>query len=101
MGINKMTNRKADKTIEFESDTHITKEEAFDVAHAMFETLHGSCPGCTMGIISMLVSILVVNYMKNWEAQKEIFDYEDWIEYMVKMSKDAIERYEQTGTTVQ
>lgn len=89
--------------VEFESvnigeDGHIDKNETFEVAFAMYNTLHKVCPGCAMGVLSMLLSMLAIEYTKQGEERKELFDTKDWIEYIVNSSMGAIDKFEHTHT---
>jgi hypothetical protein len=90
------------KTVVFEDDTeyHITKEETFDVAFAMFQTLQKTCPGCAMGVLSMLISMLAIDYMKDAEKLGKIFDHADWIKYVINGADTAINRFEHKDTSV-
>jgi hypothetical protein len=95
--------RQAKITIEFEADEshHITVEETMDVAHSMYETLHKSCPGCSMTVLSMLVSMLAIAYIKDSEKQGSIFPHDEWIKDITASSIRAIGRYERIDNPTQ
>lgn len=98
-----MSKRKLDKIISFESDDddhHITKEETFEVAHAMYDTLHKVCPGCTMGVLSMLISMLTVHYLAEEAKRGRIFDYEDWYKYIMDGVHSAVVKFEHKDTPI-
>ena len=102
----KRIKKKSDRTISFEGveiveDNHISREDTFEVAYAMYDTLHKSCPGCAMGVLSVLISMLAIQFTKDLEKNKEMFDHEDWMKYIVEGATSAITKYQQTGTTVQ
>jgi hypothetical protein len=94
--------RQARITIEFEADEshHITLQETIDVAHSMFETLHKSCPGCSMTVLSMLVSMLAIAYIKDSKKEGSIFPHNEWIKDMTNSSMRAIDRYEHIDNPV-
>lgn len=93
-----------ERVIVFEEDGegnyHIDRKETFDVAYAMFNTLDKTCPGCAMGVISMLISMLAITYIKEDAKRKKIFDHKDWIEYIINGAMTAIDRHEHTNTSV-
>lgn len=86
--------------VEFDDGGHITKETTFEIAYKMFHALHKSCPGCAMGVISMLISMLAVTYIKDEAEHKKIFDHKDWIEYIINGAMTAIDRHEHKDTSV-
>jgi hypothetical protein len=92
------------RTISFESDIddngpHITRDETFDTAYAMYDTLHKACPGCAMGVVSVLVSMLAIHYMKDEIKEGRIFEHEDWIKTILESSNRAINRHEKMNTS--
>jgi hypothetical protein len=89
------------RTIIFEDDSHLSKDVAFDVAYSMFETLRKTCPGCAMGIVSLLVSMLAIQYTKEDMKKGRIFEREEWIKEILEASNRTANTYERTGTTNQ
>jgi hypothetical protein len=95
----KTPKRRQRRIVFFESEpvsenSHITKEETFEVAHSMYETLYRVCPGCSMGVLSMLISMLTIHYTEEELKLEKIFDRTDWYKYIMDAVDDAVSRYE-------
>jgi hypothetical protein len=95
-----MKKSKTKRIISFESDInrHITEEETFEVADAMYKTLSKSCPGCSMSVLSTLISMLAVSYSEDYTKRKEIFEYERWIKCIIDEATTATNHYERAHT---
>lgn len=80
-------------------DDHLDKDQTLYAATQIYDLLERSCPGCAMGVVSMLISMLAVNYTKEEAKHGRIFDHDDWMTYIIDAARAATNKFDRRNTT--
>ena len=92
--------KKPKSTEKIKMGQHVNKREAFDIAYILFDSLNESCPGCCMSVLSVLLGMLAVKYIKDEKDGGKIFPHEEWIKAIANASIRAVDRCEHMGESV-
>lgn len=79
---------------------HLSKDETFTIANDIYNSLNESCPGCCMSVMTVLLSMLAIKYIRDDEGKKKIFPHEEWIKDISTSSLQTVNRYERVGNSV-